>query len=296
MSELAPGLIKCRLEPGNELVWVNPSEVEQGELRQPPFDVAHREIFRKIKDALDEVHPLTLEQWELGFRRDTNPRVEIRKWRWLAYMYSKLTRPARRTTGVCKTLVFPQHGVGKTRVFLDQGLFASNMSLSLKRDIFRLLLVWTYTGDVEEVLATTLPFAELSEQTARQILDACQFIPAEFFGGNLIQMLGIVGLSAELSVIDYITLKSVDDFNTKTELADIIVAVDWPTGDTEVVYGVDTIRTLALADPNSKPKTLGFVCFAIDFDGEELNHLLASVLESRGHYYYNGERHTSDEE
>jgi hypothetical protein len=47
---------------------------------------------RAIQDALADVRPLTFEEWEDGFRRDTNPDAEIRIWLWIAYAYLHFTR------------------------------------------------------------------------------------------------------------------------------------------------------------------------------------------------------------
>jgi hypothetical protein len=233
MAELAPGLVKVKLTGDGKpdaTVWVHAEELvghqRELRLRQPPFDNAHKAIFRTLKESLDEVHPLTLEQWELGFRCDMKPEFEIAKWRWLAYVYARLTDPS------------------------DWKRINRVPSRTLKKDFFRLLLTWMNTKDVAEVLATTLPFEELPEDFVRPMLEGCKVIPAEFFGGKLVRLLGRLGVGAgrqprELSptmvgkgrthellhlldgmgnveaivfVIDYAALKSLDEFKAKAAL------------------------------------------------------------------------------
>ncbi len=305
MAELAPGHIKVRLmgdgEP-DEIVWIDTKELagKQRELRlrQPPFDNAHKEIFRQLKKSLDEVYPQTLEQWELGFRCDTKPEYEIAKWRWLAETYTRLTDPR----------LWKKHH--------------SAPSQPVKQDIFRLLHTWNNVGDVSEVLATTLPFEELSEDETRQILEYCKVIPAEFFGGNLAVILRLFGIVAgneplqlpdtmfgtgrshlflqmfdgvgergsTFFVIDHAAIKALADFKAKAETAEIILAVDWATGDTQIVYGIEALGSL------SKPTRFKLVAFAVNFESEMLEHLLAAVQVTKGHYYYNGERHDLPEQ
>jgi hypothetical protein len=64
------------------------------------------------------------------------------------------------------------------------------------------------------------------------------------------------------------------------------VAVDWATGDIQIVYGVEALKNM------SEPKQLlNLQFFAVDFESEMLEHLLAAVRVTKGHFYYNGERH-----
>src|SRR5260370_6276578 len=220
----------------------------------------------------------------MDFRRDIHPEREIRRWRVLAHWYRQLTTSA---------TVMPAED-GEFRLSMAEYL-GHSLTPGLKRDIFRLLLIWSNTDTAEEALAVTLPFPELPEAAARQILDSCQYIPADFFGGKLSQILRIFEIRPDQNVITYAALKCLDGFKAKAERADVIVAVDWVTGDTEFVYGVDTLKA-PLSEPQVEPKEVCFVWFAIDFKSEELNHLLAPVLATKGHYYYNGERHEREEE
>lgn len=290
MSELAPGMVKVRVLPKGkedcaytedvgEVVWVDQEQLRgrEGQVRQPPFDEAHKEIFRKLKRALDEVYPNTLEQWEMEFRIDRHPEIEIRKWRWIAYLYEKLTRPTKKLGT----------GAGKFHSLLE-GKLGRAMTLRRKGEIFRLLLTWSNTGRIEEVLATTLPLEEVTEHEARQILEACKIIPYDFFGDNsrLAKLMEITGLE-NMTALDYNTITSLDEFRSLTEHADIIVAVDWATGATDFMYGYERLAESGV------PRRFFFL--AIDFETDRVEHLAAALLKTKGHYYWNGERHEDTE-
>jgi hypothetical protein len=45
---------------------------------------------RRIKAALDEVHSMTIEEWEDGFRRDRDAEREIASWLYIADIYSQM--------------------------------------------------------------------------------------------------------------------------------------------------------------------------------------------------------------
>ena len=74
-AELRPGVVQVRLAGQEELVWVMPSDLQAGEVRHPPFSEDMRKHIREIKSAFAEHHPLTMDEWEDGFRRDANPQA-----------------------------------------------------------------------------------------------------------------------------------------------------------------------------------------------------------------------------
>jgi hypothetical protein len=87
-SELRPGVVQARIQGVEELVWVLPDQLKQGELRHPPFDEEIRAYIRQIQDAFAEHRPLSFEEWEDGFRRDANPEREIAVWSHAADVYT----------------------------------------------------------------------------------------------------------------------------------------------------------------------------------------------------------------
>lgn len=95
-AELAPGMIQAQVA-GVGLVWIAASQAKlEGEFLHPPFDDEWRELLSMIKERLDAVHPMTLKQWEEGFRKDENPEQEIGIWSRIATAYQVLgsTAPA----------------------------------------------------------------------------------------------------------------------------------------------------------------------------------------------------------
>ena len=80
-AELAPGMVEVQVD-GVGRVWVNSAQVKSGhEYKHPAFEPGLRDFIQKeIQKPLAEVRPITLAQWEDGFRRDAEPEQEIGVW------------------------------------------------------------------------------------------------------------------------------------------------------------------------------------------------------------------------
>jgi hypothetical protein len=69
-----------RMYPGAEWKKINPSELRPAPIRHESLSA---DLLKTIKQLYDNVgcylHP-TLEQWELGFMRDTHPESEVAVW------------------------------------------------------------------------------------------------------------------------------------------------------------------------------------------------------------------------
>ena len=89
-SELSPGLVQVQMKGSEEPVWADPALFQPSPFQHPPFPEEIRNLLRTIKATLDEVHPMSLEAWEEGFRRDQNPEQEIALWLHLADTYAYL--------------------------------------------------------------------------------------------------------------------------------------------------------------------------------------------------------------
>jgi hypothetical protein len=89
--ELAPFMAEARVDGIDGTVWVDLRELRAGEYQHPPFEETRIARLRELKSALDEVYSLSLEQWEDGFRRDTDPDNEIDLWLHLARLYRRIT-------------------------------------------------------------------------------------------------------------------------------------------------------------------------------------------------------------
>lgn len=89
--ELAPFMVQVKLHGTEDMVWADSRELKESEYRHPPFSEEIRDLLRKIKSSLDEFYCLSLEEWEDGFRRDTNPENEIAIWLHFSAVYRNLT-------------------------------------------------------------------------------------------------------------------------------------------------------------------------------------------------------------
>jgi hypothetical protein len=92
-AELAPGMVEAQVE-GVGRVWINSAKVKpSGKFKHPPFEQWMRDfIEREIQKPLAEVRPITLAQWEDGFRCDTEPEQEIGLWCRIAERFTEFSR------------------------------------------------------------------------------------------------------------------------------------------------------------------------------------------------------------
>jgi hypothetical protein len=87
-SELAAGAVQARVEGIDGVVWLLPDKLKPGEVTHPPFDEGVRAYIRQIREAFAEHRPLSFEEWEDGFRRDSDPLQEIALWCHAAEVYA----------------------------------------------------------------------------------------------------------------------------------------------------------------------------------------------------------------
>jgi hypothetical protein len=88
VSELVPGSVQVRLRGHDGVVWALPSQLQPGPIKHPEFDENTRECIRQIQSAFAEHRPISFEEWEEGFRRDTTPEREIALWSHAADVYT----------------------------------------------------------------------------------------------------------------------------------------------------------------------------------------------------------------
>ena len=86
-SELVPGMVQAKIEGIDEIVWISPDQLQQGKVKNPPFDEEVRSLLEIIRETFHEHRPASLEEWEDGFRRDSNPEQEIAIWLHAASVY-----------------------------------------------------------------------------------------------------------------------------------------------------------------------------------------------------------------
>lgn len=90
-AELRPGCIQARVEGIDEIVWLLPEQLQQSEIRHPPFTEEIRDYIRIVHMAFAEHRPISFEEWEDGFRRDAHPEREIAIFVHAAYVYAEAT-------------------------------------------------------------------------------------------------------------------------------------------------------------------------------------------------------------
>lgn len=134
--------------------WVKLSQMEEGPLLHPPFeDKGVRRLLRRIRGTLAEVEPLTVEQWEDGFRRDHHPDREIVTWLHIAAVYRHFTE--RRTR--------------------------SRPSLKHKQEVFQICL-WCSLNGPQELQATadlSTPSWRAAEAIIRYYFDKLPLVSEE---------------------------------------------------------------------------------------------------------------------
>jgi hypothetical protein len=89
-KELAPGCMLVRIQGigVDEPVWAAGVQYQPGPLLHPPFDEDVRKYIRQIQSAFAEHRPISVEEWEDGFRRDRNPTQEIALWMHAATIFT----------------------------------------------------------------------------------------------------------------------------------------------------------------------------------------------------------------
>ena len=88
--ELRPGTIEVQIQGMDGLVWVLPDQLQESPIQHPPFDDDIRNYIRDIQAAFSEHRGLTIDEWEDGFRRDSNPEREIALWSHAADVYLEI--------------------------------------------------------------------------------------------------------------------------------------------------------------------------------------------------------------
>ena len=138
-AELAPGMVEAEVE-GVGRVWVDAEQASADvEYRHEPFSEAIRDYLRKIKEALDEVYPMTLHEWEDGFRKDTHPEKEMATWLRLAERY---------------------------RIFTEEKGF----SQAQRQEVFNVMLACT-TSPKKELVLEVVTLSAITREEAQDAID-----------------------------------------------------------------------------------------------------------------------------
>ncbi len=133
-SELCPGVVMVQIEGHKEPVYLDSDQLKRGEYQHPPFDDGIREMLASLVANLSDVYPLSLNEWEDGFRRDRNSEREIAGWIHLAGILTVMTKsfnfdPAKRME-CFKVLVACLTGARETVVDRTEQRLLSSEELS----------------------------------------------------------------------------------------------------------------------------------------------------------------------
>ena len=242
--ELAPNMIRGCLPDGSH-VWLDGTKAKPNIIPfHPPFSKKTRRVLRQLREDLKDVDRNPHAQWEQMLRCILYPDREIVHWRWIAFQYKRLTRNR-------------------------------EMSSAMKKDIFTLLVKWTMGKDVDGVLAT-LSLRELTLDSAKALLECLWATHSDFFGGRIAQCF------PNTVVVDYGAVPSLDKFKALVETVSVIYAVDWHGGDKfAIVFGSEALKCVIESEVS---RQLPIVLFAIHFDSDQVEHLLASVEAAKGSY------------
>lgn len=90
-QNLPLGMVEAKVEGIDGIVWMETSTLKPNDYQHPPFPDEIKQYLKKIKKALDEVYPSSLQEWEDDFRRDKHPEREIAIWCHIGEVYQQLT-------------------------------------------------------------------------------------------------------------------------------------------------------------------------------------------------------------
>jgi len=66
---------------------IDPAKLKRGPIRHEELPLALISRINYLRSTLHEVHPMSMEEWLDGFRRDANPESEVRWWERLTRLY-----------------------------------------------------------------------------------------------------------------------------------------------------------------------------------------------------------------
>lgn len=91
VSELRPGSVQVQIKGSGQIVWALAEQLGPDDVKHVEFDELRRDQIRHIQALVAEQYPLSLEDWEDGFRRDAHPDQEIALWSHVAQVYAEFT-------------------------------------------------------------------------------------------------------------------------------------------------------------------------------------------------------------
>jgi hypothetical protein len=66
---------------------IDPAKLKRGPIRHEELPLSLVARINYLRSTLHDVHPMSMEEWLDGFRRDANPESEVRWWERLTRLY-----------------------------------------------------------------------------------------------------------------------------------------------------------------------------------------------------------------
>ena len=239
-AELGPGMYQAYFQ-GEGTYWINANQVKPAPLRHPPFGPDLRGKIREIRRRLKEVRPMSMKQWEDGFRHDTTPEREIAIWLKIADIYT---------------------GHARSR----------ELTLEQKRELFNVILncsTVSYDQVLNVVNLESLPIKIAQEAMKSWFEVEVQATPAQSADG----------------FSDPLSLEALRDPEIRelVENSSIVWGVDSYTGQRALFYGKETLEGIR---KSGVPSELSVISFRYDSHSEQLEFLVAAVMELKGSCCY----------
>jgi hypothetical protein len=276
-TELPPGLVRIHIKNDGEFYAVQEvvTQLSEGSgFRHPPFSDAVRAIFSRLQRAFNDLMPMTVEEWEDGFRKDTHPWREIALWELWADGMVKFTghitgadavskQKRRDIFGLLRQLNDLPH---ETKTLLQRGTAALGTAGSITANRAKEITGWYFAQSADA--RRTVRANELLELIA----------PAGPIGPERVPISALLnedGTGLNLSA----------DFDPRDLIAavDVILAVDVVSGTEVVVFGRPGLEEITSRGEAGKARVLRV---ELDHETDELETLLGVVQAVRGRHDY----------
>ena len=249
-AELAPGMVEAFLAEFGEKLWIDPNQIQQAPHRHPAFDEKRRRRLRKLVAVLGDVFPKSVEEWEDGFRRDTNPDLEIGEWLRLAEIFQN----------ICE---------------------ATRLKLSQKIELFK-ILVQCSVSSYESIRAVIAP-ESLPEATVTRAIEA-------YYGEPALKKIAGKKPAVEYPDPLGNTPLPVEQLRTpegreRLKNADIVFGVDSFTGQSEIFFGREYLEKIVNSGVGDMANHASFL---YDSRTDQLELLVAAIQAAKGYCCYKG--------
>ena len=241
-------MVSARVDGIEGEVWIDAAQAKaKTPFRHPPFPEETRTVLRYIQETFQTVRPLTLAEWEDGFRRDTHPQKEIDLWMVMAKGF---------------------------RHFTD----GRDLDVDQQQDIFQVVLASVNNGgNLEQILATTRR-RTLSKNRVKEIV--AYMVSLATPSGKAAPYTGAAVVPID-SLFDSTGAGPHPEANPRQVLneVDVIFGVDVASGRQFLVYGRDVLKEVG---ETGKERPLRVLRIGLGPGPDELERLIALVRIIKG--------------